>query len=144
MKVYLIGNTDYGFYKIGVTKDEVKWRMKAVDSPRLPFELKVLAEVEVGSAAFFVEKNLHVFYKKNNVRGEWFVAIKPKYFVRKAKQLFIDYVPKPKRAYVDPYAGTRWGRRPSNERAAIVISLRHLSVEEAKKLMAEEMKKENA
>lgn len=144
MKVYLIGNKDYRFYKIGVTKSEVKWRLEEIDSPRLPFPLEIFAQLEVGLAAHFVESQLHKFYKKRSLRGEWFGEIKPTEFVRKALSFLATYKPRAKRIRIDPYTGTRWGRRPSHERARITVSLQYMTVDEAKKLMAEEMKKENA
>ncbi len=141
MYVYLIGNRDYGFYKIGITRSEVRWRLETIDSPRLPFPLEILAEYDAGCAAHYIESELHKLFKKRQVRGEWFVAVSPKEFLRKAKLLHKAFVPKPKRKHVDPYAGTRWGRRPSSERMSIVLSLQGMSTVDAKKMMDRELER---
>jgi hypothetical protein len=135
MKVYLIGNVDFGFYKIGITRQAVKWRLLDIDSPRLPFSLEVLAEYDAGLAAHFIEVELHKLYKKTNARGEWFNNISTEDFLRQAKKLHAAYTPKPKRVYVDPYAGTVWGTLSSSARVAVIMSLERKTLEDAKALM---------
>ena len=89
--VYLIGNTEFWFCKIGKSRNA--WsRLMALDSPKLPFPLEVMSYVCVGEAASWVEKKLHEAFKDFKVRGEWFRAIDEKEFKRKAKALHRAYL----------------------------------------------------
>jgi hypothetical protein len=84
--VYLIGNLDEGFCKIG--KSCTPWmRIHALDSPKLPFPLEMMAILRVGEADSWVESKLHTAFKHYKVRGEWFEGINPAQFLRKAKAL---------------------------------------------------------
>jgi hypothetical protein len=79
MFVYLIGNVDEGFCKIGISHSP-EYRVYILDSPKLPFPLHILAKYDAGDNAQEVEQKLHTFYKSRRVRGEWFSYIRPTAF----------------------------------------------------------------
>lgn len=82
MKVYLIGNTIY--CKIGIACNP-KLRVDALDSPKLPFSIELLAEYDAGSDAYAVEQALHKKFSSKHLRGEWFSHIVPNRFSTVAK-----------------------------------------------------------
>jgi hypothetical protein len=84
--VYLIGNEDVGYYKIG--KSDKPWmRLHALDSTKLPFSLQMLAILRVGAADSWVESRLHRHFDARRIRGEWFRNVSTQEFLRKAKAL---------------------------------------------------------
>lgn len=70
--VYLIGNKELGFYKIGLTRsaETPDTRFKTIQRS-VPFELDVLRYWFVSHAGSF-EKLLHYEFKDYQIRGEWF------------------------------------------------------------------------
>lgn len=65
--VYLIGNLEYGFVKIGYSNDPNK-RLKSLQTG-CPFDISILDVFEGGPD---VEKSLHKRYRRYSTRGEWF------------------------------------------------------------------------
>lgn len=95
MKVYLIGNTYNGYCKIG--KSEMpELRLSALDTPKLPFSVWLLAEFDAQGEAHRVEKELHKHFSHNKARGEWFMFIEPEDFLKVAEQ-FTGTNPRPGR-----------------------------------------------
>lgn len=69
--VYLIGNWDTpNFYKIGVTRGDIKKRIKELQTGN-PSELWHV-EYHETDYPFFVEKQLHFKFREKHVEGEWF------------------------------------------------------------------------
>lgn len=89
--VYLIGNLDFGYCKIGRSKHP--WsRVRELDEPKLPFEIEILAIMRVGKHAdLWLEKKLHKVFRKRKLRGEWFTGVFAEEFTRKAKKLMRAY-----------------------------------------------------
>lgn len=91
--VYLIGNREYGWYKIGITH----WpenRLKQLENT--PFELELITAVAIAdrrdrSHALSVEKKLHEAYKEHHLRGEWFRSIDTKDFLTRVKSFTQRY-----------------------------------------------------
>lgn len=72
MKIYLISseiNNDT-LYKIGITKRDVKKRIKELKTGNAA-ELNIVNVFE-SKWAFKIESNLHQTYQTKNIRGEWF------------------------------------------------------------------------
>lgn len=82
--LYLIGNKELNYYKIGFSHNPEK-RIREFN---LPFEIEVLAVIPTRSAfvALWAEQNLHQYYRHNRLRGEWFRDISPSNFRRKAEK----------------------------------------------------------
>jgi hypothetical protein len=95
MKMYLIGSEFDGYCKIGKSEYS-ELRAQALDRPKLPFPIKVLAEFDAQGEADRVEKELHAYFEHKTARGEWFTYIRPEIFLRKAEQ-FTGPNPKPGR-----------------------------------------------
>ena len=86
MWVYLLGNIEHGWFKIGISKLPER---RVSDLQILPFELKLITTVAVGPSrkrALFVEKRLHMHYVNNKIRGEWFKDIDTKDFLTKVQE----------------------------------------------------------
>jgi len=72
MKIYLISseiNNDI-LYKIGITKRDVKTRIKELKTGNAA-SLNIVNVFE-SKWASKIEANLHASYKSNNISGEWF------------------------------------------------------------------------
>ena len=80
MYVYFIksGNYDQSPIKIGVTGDVPK-RLSDLQVGN-PEELTVLAAIKVlgEDHAYWIERNLHKFFKEDHIRGEWFRKVNMK------------------------------------------------------------------
>lgn len=72
--VYIIGNHEFGWYKIGYTRLDPKARLAALQ-PYCPCPLKVVAHMEVRHARA-VEYTLHDRFKTRRLHGEWFQLTK--------------------------------------------------------------------
>ena len=102
MRIYLVGFAHKGeeFLKIGIAKD-IKKRLMLLDSPLLPFPLRLLAEYDAGSSARLVEKNLHRVFKGKHMRGEWFLNVTSMEFLEYCrllhKNLLSVWVPTPRK-----------------------------------------------
>ena len=116
MFVYLIGS-HLGYCKIGVCQDAPAFRMIAIDKPKLPFELILMAEYNLETktdtlyprsslidahiaaisktqskaAAHFVETQLQKYFNCSHVRGEWFKDVSPSQFLKAAKRFHKEY-----------------------------------------------------
>jgi len=58
-----------GFYKIGLSKN-VERRKKQLDFT--PFKSKIIFKSPLMEDIYSVEEQLHIFYEKKRVKGEWF------------------------------------------------------------------------
>ena len=100
MKIYLLGFAHKGeeYLKIGIAKNPKK-RLVLLDSPMLPWPLRLLAEYEAGVSARQLEKQLHQMFQGQHVRGEWFLDITSMQFMEYArllhKNLLSVWRPKP-------------------------------------------------
>jgi hypothetical protein len=83
--VYLMGNFEYGWFKIGRSSNPVR-RWKSID--RLPFGVSLLGKYEVASYAQAkkVEKALHEYFYPEHMRGEWYHYINAAEFQSVAKR----------------------------------------------------------
>ena len=83
--VYLIGNTQLNYYKIGIAWDIVR-RMADFS---LPFEIELLAYITLPTAtkARDIEQGLHAHFSANHLRGEWFRDITKDQFISAAEDL---------------------------------------------------------
>jgi hypothetical protein len=122
MFVYLIGSMDGVYCKIGIAKDP-KYRLSCVDTPKLPFNISLLAQYDAGEAAHFVEKTLHKVLHKSSARGEWFIGISPKDFLKRAKAITKEYIPKVKKPRSNPFVGTEWGTMSARERQGFILAV---------------------
>jgi hypothetical protein len=68
--VYVIGNLELNYFKIGVSCAPAS-RLKQLDTP---FELQVLHAEPCGTVreAPAVERAVHMLFHRQRVRGEWF------------------------------------------------------------------------
>lgn len=67
--VYLIGNSIFGWYKIGKSiKPEVRIKDLGI---LLPFKIKVYS-VWIAKNHHLMESSLHEIYSNNRINGEWF------------------------------------------------------------------------
>ena len=83
--IYLVGNQQLDWYKIGITSGTVGQRLHALDNPLLPFVLSVICDVKIYEPlkiARHVEQLVHEFYAPKKVRGEWFHYIDKHEFLR--------------------------------------------------------------
>jgi hypothetical protein len=83
--VYLFGNTEHGWYKIGMS---INPEQRLENFGGLPFEIKLIASVitfENPYMARLVERKLHKVYSYAHIRGEWFSTIETNDFLDKAK-----------------------------------------------------------
>lgn len=69
--VYLIGDTDNGHYKIGVTKKEVEKRLKRLQTGNSN-SLSIISTFYY-SYPFRLETMLHNFFREKRINGEWFI-----------------------------------------------------------------------
>ena len=70
MNIYFVQSGDNGTIKIGVTKD-IDARIKNLQTGNHR-KLKLLACVEAGEDACFIESYLHNIFKDYRLEGEWF------------------------------------------------------------------------
>jgi len=70
MFVYLVGNTQLSWYKIGVTSKTVVERVRGIQNS-VPFEVTLFHSVGVrlGEA---LEEDVHTRFCRHRIRGEWF------------------------------------------------------------------------
>lgn len=69
--VYLLTNLDVEkTYKIGVTRGDIKKRIKKLQTGNSG-EIHMVSYFET-EIPFFIEKHLHFKFFKNNIRNEWF------------------------------------------------------------------------
>lgn len=66
---YFFGNRKQGVVKIGVTKDMFR-RLKEVQTG-FPYNLKILGYIE-SRKPLKTESKMHQYYRRFNLRGEWF------------------------------------------------------------------------
>lgn len=72
--IYLIGNKEHSYYKIGISK----WpEQRLVQLQIMPFPVELYAAVSACSdsdlsKARRIEKEMHTIYKGMSLRGEWF------------------------------------------------------------------------
>lgn len=78
MFVYLVGNREH--CKIGMARNP-ELRVDALDSPMLPFPIKLLAKYDAGIEAPQLEQALHKEFDSLRLRGEWFRGISPADFL---------------------------------------------------------------
>jgi hypothetical protein len=70
MYVYLVGNADLSWYKIGVSRKDVTVRLEQIQAS-VPFTLQLLGHWRT-DWAFDIEKMTHEKFWKHHLRGEWF------------------------------------------------------------------------
>lgn len=83
--IYLVGNQQFDWYKIGISGGTVGQRLRTLDSPLLPFILSVVCDVKIYEplkVARHVERLVHDFYAPKRVRGEWFHHIDKHEFLK--------------------------------------------------------------
>lgn len=68
--IYLINKNDTNLYKIGVTKNEVKKRLKQLQTGSS--EELILVENYKTDFYFKIERMLHRLYNNKHIHGEWF------------------------------------------------------------------------
>ncbi len=74
MYIYLVGNTELSWYKIGVTGN-LLYRVKAIQNT-LPFSVSLIAHAESSpTMARVVEQETHTRFWKHHLRGEWFKGL---------------------------------------------------------------------
>ena len=71
MFVYLFGNMELRWFKIGFSRREVRERLEEVQSG-VPFELKLLGHWKSPYHAPTIEKIAHEKFWSKHIRGEWF------------------------------------------------------------------------
>lgn len=69
--VYLICNKNEDTYKIGVTRGDIKKRIKALQTGSST-ELHITDWFESSVDPFKIEHKLHMKFFKNKVQGEWY------------------------------------------------------------------------
>lgn len=79
--VYVIGNEEHGFFKIGCSKNPEQ-RKKAI-SAKLPFTTHIISKHYFGNK-YMGEKQFHTKYKEYRLEGEWFAL--PNQEIEKLKQ----------------------------------------------------------
>jgi hypothetical protein len=62
---------DIKMYKIGITKNEISVRLRALQTGN-PYKINLVNSFQ-SKWASKVENYLHSFFKKNNVLNEWFI-----------------------------------------------------------------------
>jgi hypothetical protein len=120
--LYLIGNADYRWYKIGLSADPAR-RCVALDETKLPFQISVIRTHKIKDQyALHVERRVHRFYSAQRLRGEWFRDIDPDDFCMQAQRLSKDI-----RAHVlRQHAARRYASSLSHDkRKRECISARH-------------------
>jgi predicted GIY-YIG superfamily endonuclease len=70
--VYIMGNDEFGIYKIGLTKNLAK-RFGQIKTG-MPFTIKIIHWIECGARedAYSLERNLHNMMRAKRMEGEWF------------------------------------------------------------------------
>jgi hypothetical protein len=88
--VYLIGNVDLNYYKIGFAFDSIA-RMRSLC---LPFDVALLASIMMRNRyeALDLEQGLHIKYQKSAIKGEWFRDLNPDDFMSDAEDLATEYL----------------------------------------------------
>ena len=69
-KIYLIQNTDSGYYKVGFTKRKISDRIKDFSTAN-PAELRCIYEFKTEHSRK-VETAIKNYYKNYKIKGEWF------------------------------------------------------------------------
>lgn len=90
--IYLIGNLEHSFYKIGISRD---MRLRMRNFRGLPFPVFVLVNYELKideprmqrRAALAVERGLHTVFHETHLQGEWFKDVDLSLFVDSVKNL---------------------------------------------------------
>lgn len=68
--IYIIGNTEFDFYKIGYTLDEKSFKKRlSLYNTHTPF---VFDFIQTFKGGFHTEKTIHKTLSDYNIRGEWF------------------------------------------------------------------------
>jgi Meiotically up-regulated gene 113 len=90
VKVYLAWAGPY--WKIGISRDPDS-RLIALQSTKLPFLMCVIGYFYADDfkTARWVERQLHIHFNDQRVRGEWFVDIDGQDFMDKGKELLDMY-----------------------------------------------------
>jgi hypothetical protein len=83
--VYLFGNKRLNYYKVGIAHN-IRTRLSSMT---LPFEVKLLSYMELPdrASALLVEESLHLRYRRNWVRGEWFKNLLAEQFLPDAEDI---------------------------------------------------------
>lgn len=82
--LYLIGNQEYQWFKIGISK-KIEERIKQLNTP---FRLTTFYSLRCGnvSSALALENLMHIRYQDKRVLGEWFSSIDPEDFSNSVRQ----------------------------------------------------------
>ena len=83
--VYLFGNRKLNYYKIGVAHT-IRTRLSGLC---LPFEVKLLSYMALPdrASALLIEEALHLRYRDDWIRGEWFRNLSTKQFLPDAEEI---------------------------------------------------------
>lgn len=87
--VYLIGNKNLNWFKIGISK----WPEQRLQQFNVfPFEVELFTAIAVGTdkdlkKAMRIEKDLHKMYEINKIRGEWFHTVDVVAFVKMVERI---------------------------------------------------------
>jgi hypothetical protein len=78
--VYLMGNVEHNWFKIGMSSDPGR----RLNDFTVPFALKLLCVVPMPDAvkARQTEKQLHEYYAPRRAQREWFTGVDPDEFIR--------------------------------------------------------------
>jgi len=72
--VYLVHCECTNYYKIGKTKNNPYFRLKAMQTS-IPFNLELVFSIKANHHTD-IERCIHAFYKSSRVKGEWFLFSK--------------------------------------------------------------------